>query len=304
MKAARPDTWMPLYWGDYLRDTMHLRTEGHGAYLLLISHYWTTGGPLPDDDDHLSAVTKLEANRWQTLKQTLAKFFTVTDGLWRHGRIDAELERAVSISDARRKAGKNGGKASARTRAKVSTQANTEATPQANTEANTEATTEASEQQNATPSQPQSPIEKKEPPNGGSKENRGTRLPDNWAPSATLRQWCVDEGYSDADVQAELDKFRDYWPAQPGAKGRKADWDATFRNWMRNSGRSKREGGGQLALAASSDDSPEERLAAENRVRAIQGLHPRRIDGSIDWEAPIEDPMPAGLRRSTGAAHA
>lgn len=31
----------------------------------------------------------------------------------------------------------------------------------------------------------------------------------------------------------ELDRFRDYWTAQAGAKGRKADWAATWRNWAR-----------------------------------------------------------------------
>ena len=31
----------------------------------------------------------------------------------------------------------------------------------------------------------------------------------------------------------ELDRFRDYWAAQPGAKGRKTDWAATWRNWAR-----------------------------------------------------------------------
>lgn len=28
--------------------------------------------------------------------------------------------------------------------------------------------------------------------------------------------------------------FFDYWIAQPGAKGRKLDWSATWRNWVRN----------------------------------------------------------------------
>ncbi|MGR9087307.1 MAG: hypothetical protein ACU841_09570 [Gammaproteobacteria bacterium] len=29
-------------------------------------------------------------------------------------------------------------------------------------------------------------------------------------------------------------RFRDYWIAQPGAKGRKLDWQATWRNWVRS----------------------------------------------------------------------
>lgn len=60
-----------------------------------------------------------------------------------------------------------------------------------------------------------------------------TRLPDDWEPSESDIEFCISEkpGLS---VQSVADQFRDYWIAQPGAKGRKLDWPATWRNWVRN----------------------------------------------------------------------
>lgn len=54
------------------------------------------------------------------------------------------------------------------------------------------------------------------------RQARGIRLPDDWKPKEY------------EDQTEELAKFRDYWIAQPGVKGRKVDWDATWRNWIRN----------------------------------------------------------------------
>lgn len=83
--------WMPIYWGDYLRDTMHLATVEHGAYLLLIAHYWTSRTPLPDNDARLAAITKLSPDAWSNARPVLAAFFKIADGVWRHERVEKEL---------------------------------------------------------------------------------------------------------------------------------------------------------------------------------------------------------------------
>ena len=62
---------------------------------------------------------------------------------------------------------------------------------------------------------------------------RGTRLTDSWQASPHLIDWARTER-TDIDPAKEADAFRDYWIAQPGAKGVKADWDRTFKNWIRN----------------------------------------------------------------------
>lgn len=97
-KGAKPDTWMPLYIGDYLKDTGRLTTEQHGAYLLLIMDYWTNGAP-SDDDDELSAITRLDLKTWRKHRSKIQRFFQVEGGHWRHKRIDEELESAQGKSD-------------------------------------------------------------------------------------------------------------------------------------------------------------------------------------------------------------
>jgi uncharacterized protein YdaU (DUF1376 family) len=96
--------WMPFYVGDYLRDTMHLTTEQHGAYLLLIFHYWSKGC-LPTDEAQLMAIARMTPSKWHSNRMAIANFF---DGHWKHKRLDLELQKAKSISEARALAGLKG----------------------------------------------------------------------------------------------------------------------------------------------------------------------------------------------------
>lgn len=67
---------------------------------------------------------------------------------------------------------------------------------------------------------------------GRESAQRGARLPDGWVPPTDVVAQMRSE-HPHVDVKAEHAKFCDYWRAQPGAKGRKADWVATWRNWIR-----------------------------------------------------------------------
>lgn len=107
--------WMPLYVGDYLGDTGHLTTAQHGAYLLLMMHYWRKG-ELPDDDRQLSKITKLPLRTWCEYRPTLQDFFY--EG-WKHKRIEAELAKMLRVSQKRAIAGQKGGIGSALARMKL-----------------------------------------------------------------------------------------------------------------------------------------------------------------------------------------
>lgn len=62
---------------------------------------------------------------------------------------------------------------------------------------------------------------------------RGTRLPKDWIPSELARQQMARER-PDIDLVAEHRKFTDHWQAKTGKDATKLDWDATWRNWIRN----------------------------------------------------------------------
>ena len=94
--------WMPFYPCDYMADTQHLSTLEHGAYLLLIMHYWQRG-KLPEDELQLQRICRVSRYQWRQIKDTLADLFQ--DG-WKHKRIDAELAKAERIRAKRSAAGK------------------------------------------------------------------------------------------------------------------------------------------------------------------------------------------------------
>jgi uncharacterized protein YdaU (DUF1376 family) len=96
---------MPIYIGDYLADTGHLTTTQHGAYLLLLMHYWRKR-ELPTDDKQLAAIAKLPLRIWLDSKETIQAFFH--DG-WQHKRIEEELQKRQAVSNKRAEAGAKGG---------------------------------------------------------------------------------------------------------------------------------------------------------------------------------------------------
>lgn len=90
---------------------------------------------------------------------------------------------------------------------------------------------------------------------------RGSRISPDWMPEADLIQTMRDE-CPQVNLEAEHRVFIDYWIAQPGQKGVKTDWPATWRNWMR---RKQDERGGTSTAARATAGKP----TAGDKARAI-----------------------------------
>lgn len=107
---AKPDIWMPLYVAKYLADTLNLTTEQHGAYMLLLMASWMGGGQLPNDDEQLASICKLDRKTWGKYRPILEKFFNVTADAWAQKRLTEEYEKAQKISAKNSENGKKGGR--------------------------------------------------------------------------------------------------------------------------------------------------------------------------------------------------
>lgn len=215
--------WMPFYVADYLSDTMHLSTVEHGAYLLLIMHYWQHGS-LPADDAKLARICRMTPDAFAEARDTLSSLFG--EG-WSHKRIDAELSRTDDKRQKRVEAGRRGGLAKADGSKCL---ANATVLPEQ----------KATNYNHSHKEEHPSPPSVVRPP----QKVRGEFLSADWHPSPANFDWAVAELGSRDAVLRQFEKFQNYWFAKSGADGRKRDWDATWRNWiMREADNGKRNGG-------------------------------------------------------------
>jgi uncharacterized protein YdaU (DUF1376 family) len=74
VKAQRdPTFWMKVYPGDYLRDTTGFAAVEHGAYWLLILHYWISGA-IPDHNDKLRRIMCLDSGQDDIITSVMERF--------------------------------------------------------------------------------------------------------------------------------------------------------------------------------------------------------------------------------------
>lgn len=94
--------FMPLFWGDFLANTMHLTAQEAGAYLFLIGHAWEHDGEIAAAD--LQRVARIGNAHWHKVRPRLEQFFTTTTvvGSWYHERVHSELIKAAEISNKRK----------------------------------------------------------------------------------------------------------------------------------------------------------------------------------------------------------
>ena len=184
--------------GDYASHTRHLSLLEDLAYRRLIDAYYLAEKPFTGSPADIAKDIGM-TSQIEEVYYVLSKFFEQDVHGWFNKRCDEEIAKYHEKQEQAVRAGK----ASAKARF------------------NKRSTT-------VQPTNNQEPINSI----GVAKATKGTRfdlveIPEEWA------LFCKKER-SDLNPAVVFDGFKDYWVSVAGAKGVKADWTATWRNWIRN----------------------------------------------------------------------
>jgi uncharacterized protein YdaU (DUF1376 family) len=98
--------FMPMFWGDFFANTLHLSAQETGAYILLIGHAWEHDGKIAVED--LQRVARVSNYNWQRVKHRVSQFFDTlsVSNFWIHERVRSELTQAAELSNKRKEAGR------------------------------------------------------------------------------------------------------------------------------------------------------------------------------------------------------
>jgi uncharacterized protein YdaU (DUF1376 family) len=213
--------YFPMYPTDFEAKTSHLTLTEDGAYNRLLRLMWMTPGcSLPDDEYWIMRRMRCDQATFDSVvAPIISEFMTRKSGRVISSRLRQEWEKADETYRLRSEAGKKGGR------------------PQASDNKAKQAKPGLS-QPKAGPKQPEPEpepeLEKKREAKASSKKPRASRLSDDWYLPKEWGDWALDQGLVPDGIRIEADTFRDYWHSKAGPTASKMDWQATWRNWIRN----------------------------------------------------------------------
>jgi len=214
--------------GDYAKKCGRLSMLEHGAYTQLIQACYDRER-FPTLDEAIDWIWARSDEEIAAVKFVLGRFFTFEDGVYVQSRIKEEIDayNAVCAKNAEiateREAKRKNNKRDVH-------EACTERAPSVHDEStNRHLTTNHKPLTiNQEPKRERAAAPEKKP-------SRATRFVTESPPPENWISFCTAER-PDLNPAAVYAKFADFWIAKPGKDGVKADWLATWRNWVRSEG--------------------------------------------------------------------
>jgi len=200
--------------GDYAKKTGRLSMLQHGAYTLLIDSCYDRER-FPTLEDAIEWTWASSTEELEAVKFVLTRFFTLEDGVYVQSRIKEEIAEYHSKAETNKRIAVE---REAKRKEKSTTRARTvNESPKVGDEA---------------PPNQEPRTTNQEP--GQASKPRASRLAQDWVLPEDWAAWATTER-PDLNIQDVADRFKDFWVAKAGKDGAKLDWQATWRNWVRNS---------------------------------------------------------------------
>lgn len=97
--------------GDYAKDTGHLSLAEHGAYRMLLDHYYATEKALPQNPATVARICRATSRQErEAVESVLSQFFTLNNTGYSHKRVEQELENNRRLRERNLENGKRGGR--------------------------------------------------------------------------------------------------------------------------------------------------------------------------------------------------
>jgi len=190
--------------GDYISHTIHLSLEEDLAYRRLLDMYYDTELPIPNNIPLVSRKLRISA---EVVKTVLDEFFELTEEGFKNFRAESEIAEYQRFIEKQKANGSKGGR------------------PKKSHRKPTANPTQSQKKPN------QEPITNNQEPY--KERTRGSRLSADFVLPTEWADWAKQER-PDLDLRSVGEQFRDYWSAKAGSGSTKLDWQATWRNWVRN----------------------------------------------------------------------
>lgn len=200
--------------GDITAKTGGLSLARMGAYDRLLDHFYSTEQPIPTDEVYSICRAMCKADR-NDVDAVLERFWDKTPEGYVQAKAEEMIAKARPLIEAARENGKKGGRPR-----KPKTQEKPSGLQNNNPDGTQQEPRSKASQSQISPSL------------RSGDEQRATRLPQPFELPDEYRDFCRTER-PDLDPDRVAAKFADFWHGKPGAGGKKLDWLATWRNWVR-----------------------------------------------------------------------
>jgi len=190
---------------DYIHDTAHLSNDEDLAFRRLLDLYYTQEKPIPNRPEEVARRIRM-SKQIGAVQTVLEEFFMfdMEHNFWFHKRCDETIAAYQAKAERNREVGRLGGR------------------PKSNPQETQMVSKHNPNQEPITINQ--EPIKER---------TRGSRLSADWVLPKEWADWAKQER-PDLDLRSVGEQFRDYWSAKAGSGSTKLDWQATWRNWVRN----------------------------------------------------------------------